>query len=132
MLRKTTLALAAAGALGLPLTAAAATSDSAPAKPQRACFWTSQINNFAAPDEKTVYVRVGVRDVFQLDMLGRCPDVDWNQAIAVRSRGSSHICSGLDAEIISPTPLGPQRCPVKSVRKLTPEEIAALPKRARP
>lgn len=132
MLRKTTLALAAAGALGLPLTAAAATPDAAPAKPRSACFWTSQINNFAAPDEKTVYVRVGVRDVFELNMLGRCPDVDWNQSIAVRSRGSSHICSGLDAEIISPTPIGPQRCPVKSVRKLTPAEIAALPKRARP
>ena len=101
-------------------------------KPARQCFWTQQINGFAAADEKIVNVRVGVRDVYQFEMFGRCDDVDWANRIAVRSRGGSHICEGIDAEIISPTTLGPRRCPVKTVRKLTPAEVAALPKRSRP
>jgi hypothetical protein len=77
-------------------------------------------------------VRVGVKDVYQFEMLGRCVDVDWSHRIAVVSRGSSHICDGLDAEIIAPSPIGPMRCPVKTVRKLTPAEVAALKGRSRP
>ena len=73
-----------------------------------------------------------MRDVYQFEMFGRCEDVDWNQSIALVSRGSSYICTGLDAEIISPTSIGPHRCPVRNIRKLTAEEIKALPKRARP
>jgi hypothetical protein len=39
----------------------------------------------------------------------------------------------MDAEVITHSPgLGRQRCAVRNVRKLTPEEIAALPKRGRP
>jgi hypothetical protein len=38
----------------------------------------------------------------------------------------------MDAEIISPSTIGPQRCPVNKIRKLTPDEVKALPKHARP
>jgi hypothetical protein len=38
----------------------------------------------------------------------------------------------MDAEVVSPSPIGPQRCAVRSMHKLTPEEIAALPPRAKP
>jgi hypothetical protein len=58
--------------------------------------------------------------------------VDWAQHIALISRGSDYICSGIDAEIVTPSPIGPQRCAVRNIHKLTPAEIAALPKRARP
>jgi hypothetical protein len=58
--------------------------------------------------------------------------VDWNQKIALVSRGSDYICTGLDAEILSPTQIGPQHCPVKTIRKLTPAEVKALPKGAKP
>jgi hypothetical protein len=104
----------------------------AAAKAPRQCFWTRQITNFASDDPNVVHVRVGVKDVYRLEMFGPCLDVDWNNQIAVVSRGGSNICSGLDAEIISPSQIGPHRCPVREVRKLTAAEIAALPKRARP
>ena len=91
-----------------------------------------RVDGFAAPDEKTLYVRVGVRDVYRFDMFGTCPDLDWNQRLALVSRGSSWICSGMDAEVITHSPIGPQRCPVRHVRKLTPQEIAALPPKSRP
>lgn len=101
-------------------------------KPAQACFWTRDVNNFRAIDNRTVNIRVGVKDVYQLALFGSSPDIDWTQRIAIESRGGSWICSGLDATIIVPSAIGPQRIPVSSVRKLTPEEVAALPKKARP
>jgi hypothetical protein len=130
---KTVLTLLAAsgllaGSAGTGFAAAPETTD----KPARQCFWTNRISSFAAPDDKTVNVRVGVKDVYQFELLGRCPEIDWNQNIAVRSRGGSYICSGLDAEVISPSSIGPQRCAVRTVRKLTEAEVKALPKGGRP
>lgn len=133
---KTCLPIAAAALLGLsvaPFGAAAAKSPLEPVgKTRHQCFWTREVNNFASNDDRVVNVRVGVKDVYQLEMFGRCHDVDWNERIAIVSRGSSYICAGLDAEIIAPSPIGPQRCPVRTIRKLTPAEVATLPKRARP
>ena len=133
MRKLTTLAAAAA----LLATGAAAPSAAA-AKPEakydaHQCFYTRNVTSFAAPDEKTLYVRVGVRDVYRFDMFGTCPDIDWNQSLALVSRASSWICSGMDADVVTHrTGLGAQRCPVSNVRKLTPEEVAALPRRAKP
>jgi hypothetical protein len=65
-------------------------------------------------------------------MLGSCPQIDWAEKIGIRTRGSEWICSGLDADLISPTSIGPQRCAVRMMRKLTPAEVAALPPKSRP
>lgn len=130
---KTALAAALAVSLmGLAPATAKSPLEGAAAPKKKQCFWTRQVNNFASSDDRIVNVRVGVKDVYQFEMFGRCNDVDWSNRIALVSRGSSYICSGLDAEIITPSPIGPQRCPVRNIRKLTPEEIKALPKRARP
>lgn len=129
------LAAFAAAAVGLsaatPL-AVQAKSPVADSPSPRQCFWTRQVSNFAAVDEHIVNIRVGVRDVYQLEMLGNCHDIDWAQTIAIRSRGSSSICTGMDAELIAPSPIGPTRCPVRAIRKLSPAEIAALPRGAKP
>jgi len=131
---KLPLALAAVAALGLSAAApAVAKSPVEPAaKPKSQCFWANQVNSFASSDNRVVNVRVGVKDIYQFEMFGRCDDVDWNNRIALVTRGGNYICSGMDAEIISPTTIGPQRCPVSKIRKLTPDEVKALPKRARP
>jgi hypothetical protein len=132
MRMQTTLALTAA------LLTCGAASPPAFAKPAatydaQQCFYTRNVTSFAAPDDKTLYVRVGVRDVYRFDMFGHCPDIDWNQRLALVSRGSSWICNGMDAEVIThATGIGHQRCPVSAMHKLTPEEVAALPRRAKP
>jgi Family of unknown function (DUF6491) len=129
----THVALAAGAAALVALSAMPAAAKSPQPQPQQnQCFWTRMIDGFAAPDDHTLNVRVGVRDVYQFQMLGPCPDIDWNQRLALVSRGGSNICSGMDAEVITHTPIGPQRCAVRSMRKLTPEEVAALPRRAKP
>ena len=133
---KIALTAAAAGLMSLSVAApqvAAAKSPLEPdAKPKRQCFWSHQVNGFASRDDRIVNVRVGVKDVYQFEMFGRCNEVDWANKIALVSRGGSSICTGMDADIVTPTSIGPQRCPVKAVRKLTPAEVAALPKGARP
>lgn len=122
----------AAGA-ALLLLAACATKETAESgsTSRRQCFWSQNVNGFNAIDQETVLVTVGVNDVYRLDLMGRCPDIDWNQRIALVSRGGSSICSGLDATIITRGPGGMnQRCPVRMVTRLTPEEATAL--RVRP
>lgn len=98
----------------------------------RECFFTRNVNGFSAPDAETLYLRVGVRDVYQMQMFAPCPDMDWAQRLAVVSRSGSSVCRGMDATIISPGPLGDQRCMVRAVRKLTPAEVEALPRGSRP
>lgn len=124
--------LALGAALVLLAAGGAHAADAAKPKPQRACFLTRDVNGWSAADDHTVYVRVGVKDVYRLDLLGPCPDIDWNWSIALESRGSSWICSPLDATIIAKSPIGPQRCPVRMVTKLTPQEVAALPPKKKP
>ena len=131
---KSALATAVMGLLSLSLaTTASAKSPLEPAsKPARQCFWTHQVDNFASSDDRIVNVRVGIKDVYQFEMFGRCLDVDWSDRIALVSRSGSSIRTGLDAEIITRSAIGPQHCPVRNIRKLTTAEIAALPKRAKP
>jgi hypothetical protein len=124
------LALAAGGAAP----AADAPKEAAPAaKLQSQCFHTSMIQGFAAPDEDNLYIRVG-RDVWHFTMFTHCLDLDWNQRIALRSRGGSNfICNALDVDIVNRAAgLGAQRCFVSSMEKLTPAQVAALPKHAKP
>jgi len=127
------LGFAASAAALLALGATAVGAADKPAKDT--CFWARNITSFAAPDDHTVYVKVNQRDVYRLDLMISCPDVQFNQRVELQSsRGAGgSICGPLDADIVShATGLGRQRCPVKALTKLTPDEIAALPKHAKP
>ncbi len=103
-------------------------------KTANACFYGSNADGFSAANDRTVYVRSGIRDVYELKLFAPCFDVDWAQHIALRTHGGDFICEGhnVDVEVISPSPIGHQRCEVTSVRKLTEADIAAMPKRDRP
>ncbi len=98
-----------------------------------ACFARHEVNGFSAPDDHTVYLRVGVSQIYRLDLMGDCIDLSFRQAIGLEDRpASAWICSPLDATIVYRATGIPERCPVKGLRRLTPEEIKALPKRDRP
>jgi len=105
----------------------------APKSPPRAqCCRPADINGWRAAGEQTVYVRIGVKRIFRMQLFAPCPDIDWSERIGIEARGSPWICSGLDATIVSPSPIGPHRCPVTRLVELTPAEIAALPKKNLP
>lgn len=123
-------ALALTAVLTSALAALPAVAQTSPKPPQQ-CFSTRDIRNVAAADDFTVNLRVGARDVFQAKTTGVCPDVGFGPALAYRSY-SSRICSETDMTLVTRGPFSPRDCPLASLRKLSPEEIAALPKRARP
>jgi hypothetical protein len=113
----------------LPGAALAATD----AKSAEQCFPVSNINGFSATDDHTVYLRVGVRDVYRLDLFTDCIDLTFKQSLALETLPASPwICSALEATVISRETGIHQRCPVKAIHKLTADEYAALPKRDRP
>lgn len=125
MLKRLALAALLTGAVAAPPALAQAP------KPPQQCFSTRDIRNVAAVDDFTVNLRVGVRDVFQAKTASVCPDVGFGPALAYRSF-SSRICSETDITLVTRGPFSPRDCPLASLRKLSPEEVAALPKRARP
>jgi hypothetical protein len=101
----------------------------------RSCFRAVDVSSWAAEDRSTVNLRVNIRDFYQVKLLAPCGDIDFSQRIGVRSGGGSDfICTGtgLDIEIIAPTPIGRQTCMATSLRRLTPAEVSALPPRQKP
>jgi hypothetical protein len=106
----------------------------ATARPAPRCFHASNARNFRSVNSTTVHLRVGRRDFYRLDLLGPCPNLDFSLALGLQTRGSSQICtgSGLGTSIVTRSASGPQRCSVRQITALTPEEVAALSARDRP
>jgi hypothetical protein len=96
------------------------------------CFRPDQITGFSAVGHKLLNIRVDGTRVYQLTLMGYCPEIDWAQRAAIQSKSGPIICDALAATVIASSPIGPQECPVTSIRKLSPEEIAALPQKQRP
>lgn len=115
------------------VSAAAQDKDHAP-QPAKACFYARDISSWTAVDRSTVNLRVSVDDIYQLKLLGDCPNLDWVNGIGLEHRGSSWICSGLDAVLLVRQPGEglPIRCPVTSIRRLSREEAKALPPKQHP
>ena len=113
--------------------AALASGTAAAAPPGKACFFASQLSSWKEVGDRTVNLRVGVSDIYQLQLLGPCPDLPYAESIGVETQGGSrNICSGLDISLIVPssvTKTVPQRCMATPLRKLTAEEARALPGR---
>ena len=118
-----------AGALANAAPASAAPSG-------KACFFAHELSSWKEAGDKTVNLRVGIKDVYQLQLLGPCPDLPYAEAIGIETRGGSRrICSGLDINLIVPgnvTHGAPRRCMATSLRKLTKEEVSALPPKEKP
>lgn len=103
----------------------------------KSCFYARQIRGWTAVDRSTVNLWVAHDDYYQLKLTGDCPNLDFNglMSIGIEHDGASWICSGLDATLIVPQQgegIPPLQCPVSSVRKLSPEEVAALPPKDKP
>ena len=133
--RSLILAAMAALAAGAAGSAAQAAAPPAAKADRSACFYSRNVDGFSPVDKETVNIRVGVRDVYQLKILGFSTDIDWAQRIALVSRGGgSFICDAMDADLLVPSTTGgqSQRFPLSSLRKLTAAEIAALPKNQKP
>ena len=132
---KPVLLLAAAAIAALTAVSAANAAETSKA-PKSQCFYSRDVNSWSAPDDNTVYIKVGVNDVYKLDVLGPCSGLSFaGNAIGLQSRGggpgNSVICSALDEEIEVPDRV-PNRCDGSTITRLTPADVAALPVKSRP
>src|SRR5262249_4873865 len=111
-----------------------ATSPAAAQPSGNSCFWPRSIRGFRSVDNRTVYLRVS-RDVYALEFFAPCLGVDWAQGVGFRSRTGGTICEGRGNAVeitVRGRAIGRQRCSVNNIRRLTPDEVAALPPNARP
>jgi len=102
------------------------------------CFARREVESFSAPNDHTVYLRVGVSRYYRLDLMTNCLDLTFRQGIGQGigledQPANAFICSPLEATVVYRAVGGiAQRCPVTAIHKLTPAEAAALPKKDKP
>lgn len=86
----------------------------------RECFRASQVNGFSPVSDTIVDVQVGASRYYRLSLMGTCPNAVWTHRVALRTTGGGNwICQGLDAEIIVPDPMSPERCLVSGIEPIS-------------
>jgi hypothetical protein len=134
----TCLGLSAAALLIVSCAPTATTGETAEAPVRsRQCFNVQQVNNFRSGQIDQVYLRVGRNDVYQLNAAGGCRDLDFANRVAIvpdmGGVAGGRLCTDDWARVIVPGSTSPAEvCRVRVTRKLTAEEIAALPANQRP
>lgn len=102
------------------------------------CFRSRDITNHQIGDDGTLYINVANRDVYRLEMASSClAGANANDPLVIREPpGSPYVCRPIDLDI-SITRGGAGSgiatpCIVRSMARLTPAEVAALPPKLRP
>ena len=116
-------------------TLAAALSATALSAQAADCFRTGQIRNHTVFNKSTVLINVDGREVYRIGVSGSCfAGATSSDPLVIRNRpGSTTICKPIDLDLGVKIAGGPTtRCIVNSITKLTPEEVAALPRKLKP
>lgn len=103
--------------------------------PTHECFFVREFENWKpGPDDKTMVIRVGVNRFYRLDFANRCQEMSWPDPVMVNKFRGTSICSALDWDIrIGRGQSGMATpCIVKAMTRMTPAEVAALPKKQKP
>jgi len=139
-MNRQTLGIAVALALGIA--ALASSIDAAPKTDpaRRSCFSLHLLEGTRADGDKTIYARVGLNDIYRLDLAFRCTSLaNQNGLVLTPAGGRDNICGPLDLDVRARGPGnegigggGSEPCVIKSITKLTPTEAAALPRKVRP
>lgn len=127
--------LAAAAALAVSGVAAPAMAGDTGAKPKaaRSCFHHSDWDGWSAPNANQLYLRVN-RDVYQVDLSAGSNQLTWGSSHLISTvRGVDTVCSAIDLDLaVSDSSGFSTPLIAKSIRKLTLEEVAAIPKKDLP
>jgi hypothetical protein len=110
-------------------------SAAAVAQPANQCFFTSQFENWRAPDARTINIRVRGNQYYRLGLGSECHALlDPGAYLVTTFRGTSTVCSPLDWDLKVSSGLGspPLPCFVRTMTRLTPEQAKALTSKERP
>ena len=123
--------IAVALAAGCAVAGAAAAR---PATPNAPCFFVTQWQGWKSPSPDVIYLGVNMHDVYRVDLSAGSPQLQWPDAHLVSIvRGGDSICSALDLDLkVADTNGFATPLIARSLTKLTPEEVAAIPKKDRP
>jgi hypothetical protein len=104
--------------------------------PAKRCFVINQLEGWRAPDAKTIIIRVRMSDYYRLDLSASCSLLTTPGAhLITKTSGPDTVCSAVDWDLaVSQGPPGniPEHCIVKAMTRLTPDEVAAIPKGFKP
>ncbi len=106
-----------------------------PAPNTAQCFLSRDWSSWRpSADSRSIFVRVGMSQVFRLDLSSACETLQRPSARLITTlRGGPWICGPLDLQLqVSDSPGIAVPCIVRGLSRLTPDQIAALPKAARP
>jgi len=98
-------------------------------------FYINQWEGWHATDANTIYLRVSMHDIYRVDLSAGSQELTWpgSYHLVSRVQGSSSICTALDLQLALADGHGfYQPLIAKNIVKLTPEEVAALPKKDLP
>ncbi len=124
--------IAVALAVALVSTAANSAPDQ---KSHEACFASSRWQGWSAPGNGDfLYLRVGMHEIYRVDLTpGSHVRKDGDRFLINRVRGSDWICSALDLDLTLSDHQGFREPLIaRALRKLTPEEAAAIPRKDLP
>jgi hypothetical protein len=125
---KARILIAAAAALSLAGAAHAATTNTT-----GNCFLTNDWQSWRGGDPNTIYLRVHVHDFYRLDLSsGSNMVTDPSNHLISQVRGSPWICGPLDLDLKISDGHITEPIIVKAITKLTPDEVAAIPKKVLP
>ena len=98
------------------------------------CFFASTITAFKPSANATaINVRSSAAGVYRAELAAPCGDLRAAEKVLLDSRAAgASVCTGADATLIVSSPAGSRSCPVRSLRRLTDTEVAALPAPERP
>ena len=125
--------------IALAIVAAALAGSAAGAAPEEkshtACFLSSAWEGWSAPgDGDVLYLSVRMHDIYRVDLTpGTHVRKGGDRFLINRVRGSDWICSALDLDLTLSDHQGFREPLIaRSIRKLTPEEVAAIPRKDLP
>ena len=127
---KVGILMAAVAVLGL---AGAAHADAPAAKPQPSCFRSRDWAGWRAPNKDTIYFRVNVKDIYQVDLSSGSQLLTWPDSHLINEiRGVDSVCSPIDLDLKVANDHIVIPLFIKAITKLTPEQVAAIPKKDLP
>ena len=101
----------------------------------RNCFTVNDWHGWSSPSPDVLYLAVNFKDVYKAELTQPAPGLDPADTVIISDEtGLQSICSAVDLHLIMTRRGGGGRrgLIVKSLTRLTPEEIAAIPKKYRP
>ena len=122
-----------AGAAVATLGAGSAMAGSGQSLSGRDCFSTSDWQGWSSPAPDILYLRVRIHDIYEVRLSGGSHQLQYPGAHLINEvRGSNRVCSAIDLDLSVGDNGFVQKLIPQSIRKLSPEEAAAIPKKFRP